>query len=1366
MAAPKKKMQSLLDREIASQQEDAFGHRHFAEALEALIESSLHQPPYSIGLLGKWGSGKSSIKAMYLSSLKDDEQKDAAGRRRSDRVFPITFNAWRFGGENIKRALLRHVYLGIGGDKKKLEDALFRKLQETSLEARDWKEMKKEFYEKVLWTPLQLLLVLGVIAGLLAVVGSLFDLSELWVALAALVGVGWIATQALKLLPILNKMAVARYSPTVRVDEPRTAAEQYEDLLLEQLDLFKQGKVTLKDVPKSKAKNCERLVVFVDDLDRLSADEMITGMDAIRTFMEIPESQLPDRLGVIFVISCDEERVADALANRDQVFSNPDLPGAVFSKCDARRYLDRIFQFRLEIPELPKMDMRNFAMQRLTHDLSDVAADIEAMDIPLQNVIDRMIHVGVKSPRNALQILNAFCQCWWLAKQREREGAGTERAGGLQEGSVTKHPIALAAICALRVDFPDFFVDLEKEPDLIQRFSDVFIRNQPIEQQVEETQAILSKYAEKKKENEVRSEHRQLRQFIVSLQGLRWPPTLQPLLALSQDPVTRTLGDKAVPLWNAFRTGDDRELLRLLGRDQDSKPLSGENVRKLKEMVEELHHESVVMRDNAAACLAAIAGRLPEGDAHHLMSPLARRLADSNALRWRLGIPKIRAILPAATPEDRRDVAARLTADVLRTEGDIEFRLESGQQPALDEALEMAQEACSVVLWVRELDALDSESDTALLKWLEVRRVAIGGKEDAISFADFEAWVAEHEDNLLLDLRERYTHLAADQFEQNELASIDQAEMLGRCRRVLTAVWDEGEDSRAVFWEQLSRFASVHSENAVSLSWKLAKGRVDGQSQQSVAKYVIALTGRQVKHLNEESVWPLDRDAAAEALISVVAEAGESLADSAITKATEIADLWSNSDNTAAFARQIVQIPAIMSGDNGSELLTGWIGRVLTNLPAPCLEWCAANSNGLADPQRNNLVKQFQKLVNQEDAPQSQAQQYVSFAANMPDEAISSDWFAGHLNNLCAQMQNRHPNPNNYLNRIFPVMPHVVDHCAPGPLGNMLHALFPQIKDRPPLLGLLHSFMTGHWPKQSEEYGPYNPQQLFNDAIEVVQNQPAKSNVDKALLSAESMLRGGVVPDTMSAKLTNAACVIWPHKPGAAQGVWESIDEAPSLDRIANLADGIDVNAEGQRGQLGTAWLLLSAKLDSTMKRDTTSHLLGKGPKGFDEEPDFCLRLWIDCTGDDAQKTLRDLLISSDLNDGQRKRVWLQSEARIDLLGQPLFTDVIPVLLKMGDSPETVQSVFESQEALDTVFPTADDRYTLAKALIQSFEPAPSQETKNRILGWIKRIKAESALRELESSTTLSQDDFNIIKELFPKSRHLKRLTVAADDVG
>ncbi|OYV28600.1 MAG: hypothetical protein B7Z81_15645, partial [Acidocella sp. 20-61-6] len=133
-------MPSILDKELDDRSGDAFGHQDFAIALRDLIEAPTNKPPFSIGLLGPWGTGKSSIKALYRRDLESDKA-GAVGSRRTDRVHVITFNAWRFGGEqDLKRSLLREAFKQLGGDEATLRRALFEQVNKVTQDRRSLKE--------------------------------------------------------------------------------------------------------------------------------------------------------------------------------------------------------------------------------------------------------------------------------------------------------------------------------------------------------------------------------------------------------------------------------------------------------------------------------------------------------------------------------------------------------------------------------------------------------------------------------------------------------------------------------------------------------------------------------------------------------------------------------------------------------------------------------------------------------------------------------------------------------------------------------------------------------------------------------------------------------------------------------------------------------------------------------------------------------------------------------------------------------------------------------------------------------------------------------------------------------------------------
>ena len=457
-----RRLSSILDRELGDRSKDAFGHRHFAKALEDLIENEERTPPFSIGLLGSWGTGKSTIKELYLQDLKSSESHRGVKSRRES-IFPITFNAWRHGGEeDLKRALLRTVFLELGGNEDKLDEELFHQINVTASVKRPVRVWLSETFGQMFCNGIVIVLLFAAIFGLVWLGFYTLDQLTAWPLVVSALGTMWLAGHLATHLVKLRLQAPALFQPRTTIAFPSRTAEQYEKLLLGQLLEFLKG-------PR---KSVERLVIFVDDLDRLSAAEMVRGLDAIRNFLELPLGKFKQPIGVVFVISCDEDRVAEALHSKLYHIGAEVLPGTVFTKADARRYLDRLFQFRLEIPLFPKQDMRAFARDKLEELDGEVKA-LEEKGVPVETVIDTLIHVGVQSPRNAIQLLNAFLLSWWIAVERETDGRGSQSTGALYDGAVTKHPVMLAALTVLKVDFPDFYDSVQARPELLEEFRQV-----------------------------------------------------------------------------------------------------------------------------------------------------------------------------------------------------------------------------------------------------------------------------------------------------------------------------------------------------------------------------------------------------------------------------------------------------------------------------------------------------------------------------------------------------------------------------------------------------------------------------------------------------------------------------------------------------------------------------------------------------------------------------------------------------------------------------------------------------------------------------------------------------------------------------
>lgn len=130
----------LLDKPLDSAEKDQFGHEHYADILYDLITNKNLKMPYNIGLLGKWGVGKSSIKEICRKKLD----------KESNNVYCIDFNAWKYGGESIKRALLRGIYIKLGGSDENIKDKFSRQITKQVLELCNNQELRKNIINVIL----------------------------------------------------------------------------------------------------------------------------------------------------------------------------------------------------------------------------------------------------------------------------------------------------------------------------------------------------------------------------------------------------------------------------------------------------------------------------------------------------------------------------------------------------------------------------------------------------------------------------------------------------------------------------------------------------------------------------------------------------------------------------------------------------------------------------------------------------------------------------------------------------------------------------------------------------------------------------------------------------------------------------------------------------------------------------------------------------------------------------------------------------------------------------------------------------------------------------------------------------------------
>ncbi|PRA33657.1 KAP family P-loop NTPase fold protein [Pseudomonas poae] len=1352
MLDSRRRMPAVLDRHIESEDQDAFGHRHYAQALRCLIEEEGHQPPFSIGLLGGWGTGKSSVKELYTRALADDTSTAGGQRPRSQRFKSITFNAWRFGGkeQDIKRALLRHVFLELGGDEGKLQDDLYRNVTHTTSVPKKIKDLIKEHLFS--WAAPLPAFALAFTAYVALVIAGI-----LWLPLDGGIAQGLFVTAVSAvyayLISVMKPSAVNPFNTITRVHLPSVSAEQYEELLLQQLRKFKPARDN--SVPY------ERLVIFVDDLDRLSAEEMVLGLDAVRTFMEIPTDKLPDNLGLVFVISCDEGKVADALFKRR---SNPEQPGSIFSSADARRYLDRIFQFRLEIPPPPRNDMRQFALSKLKS-FPKLVTDIADKGASVEQIVDRMIHVNVTDPRNALQIVNAFTQTWWLAKTREFEAIGSARPGGLHEGAVTKHPVALGALSAARVSFPGFYRDLQDDPQLLLRLTNLMVRQTSLNDEPLEAHHVLRRYVTQDGDDipKLVEGCRDLRQFLASLVGINWPDSLQSLLLLSEDTVTRQYGAHASSIYNKLVSGDTQGFLETLSpRTNDL--LSDVEGQLLHNMLSELHRTEQALKFNAMRVVADIIDRVPARTREMVLGILCNDLVTSPELRTILGVEKIDRIVKAANPVDQQHVSAVLIDELLNLEKPGTFGLSTGQPPNIEEAISIAKCAADTVLHVLAAHGLPAQAKLTLMNWLTDRTVTTAKGSLKLPFLDLHKWMDSFESTLLPEIGAAYINqltstLQAHEFEEigagQDLDTLGAETTVARIDRVWRQMSSEGEDSRNQMWEQVMVACSLYAPEPISCVLNALEQYQASADDEQVLECLRLLCMR----VGEVKQAPLDYQRAFELLINIGTLRLSRFKTKHYQAYADLCMRLSEIDGYEHDAATVLKKFVTLNQQALGEIVDQWITAPLEGVPSECRNIVFEAYDHLSEETQDALAKHLTQLTELLALDERDESLYTDAATHIPLSHWGSSVLQAHLDKMLPTLPSKVDEWDTYLKFLLPGLSRIILQTSPIVLGPALQKLVSNAKDYPDVYEELHRMMVNRWPSESVLTSGYSPQAMFNDARLAVTTSPAYVG-RHVLASLNSMLANEIVPGSLAATLVETACFVWEQNPEEAVDFLSTSGHELSVEQMANLPNPINFSNPAEVSLLEHVWKAVASNLSIQEELDTTKAVLLKGMDGNTQDPDLALSLWCRALAAEAHGNLKTLLLNANTTDEHRARLFKQivrAEGGQDQKESQEVLALAIAMFKMPDSPLSWSAVNALRTDINKRLVTHEDRGNFAKQLLNELRTAASDTAKGHMAAWAKSLGTDAVLKDVRPEG-LREEDLSIISKFFGDSRTMKGL--------
>ncbi len=419
------------DVPIETEDQDEFKiHTSYANTLYKIIESA--PTPFSIGLFGKWGTGKTSIINILKNKIIDGKKH----------LF-VYLDVWKYSKEPLKKWLLFEFQEQI--------TQFIPEFAEYKYEGRDlkshfeyeetWEEEKKTKVNKGIVKTVFLVGVFAAIIGIILFILAKSALSAFRNALIPLSGLSlFISVLFIGFRVMIYRMfnitadSLFATEKTVRTAVPTFSTEKFEKIFKDMVQkaLEYRGKES-------------KIVIVFDNLDRCEEETAIDTLSVIKTFMETK--------GCIYIIPCDDRAIIQYLKN---LYTNNMRFG--------RDYIKKFFQLTIRIPELPRFDQEAY-IDKLLNDIN--------FPLPAQAKEVISLFYGSKAPRQIKKSLNDLQGYLEIVKNLNKEGVLT-----LEDLNIA----FLVKIIILSIEWPDFVEYLTLHPYALGEITEKIRKGEEVEE--------------------------------------------------------------------------------------------------------------------------------------------------------------------------------------------------------------------------------------------------------------------------------------------------------------------------------------------------------------------------------------------------------------------------------------------------------------------------------------------------------------------------------------------------------------------------------------------------------------------------------------------------------------------------------------------------------------------------------------------------------------------------------------------------------------------------------------------------------------------------------------------------------------------
>lgn len=489
---------------------DDLDHGNLAEQVGELARVSPGK--VNIAIFGPWGAGKSSLAALIRRSLSPQIE--------AKQINFVTFDAWQYAGDHFPVNFLSEIADATGAStRRQVERSLFQSRKTVSLPL--------GLSNIPMWG--RVLFFVGLLALVFLALPLLWTLAQQkwswsWSDVdftAWRVNVeGWLAYGISgSLVLIVGTLGLELTKASIEESEP-SHTTQFRKIFGQLL----------------KSASVKKLVVFVDELDRCSSDQLMQTLEGLRTFLGHDQ--------VVFIAAFDRDAVAATVVRKRKVDLEAD-DGDTPYYLTAGEYLDKIFQYQLSMPPQSSHTMRRFALASV-ESREGVWGQLKGIG-RLESVVSLLCPAHIRSPRRAKVLLNDFAVNVRAFEQLVGD-AWIDRATEIAVWTVfqTEFP-HLAADMIVEPDLPHYLLDDSETPtrdslsQLVKRYRS---KSEPLDVTTEKAKGLVGV-----------QQHADLKIYLERIQALRVPRP-------KSDLIWRTKS-------RAFEDFDDQGLVDVLVRAPD-----------------------------------------------------------------------------------------------------------------------------------------------------------------------------------------------------------------------------------------------------------------------------------------------------------------------------------------------------------------------------------------------------------------------------------------------------------------------------------------------------------------------------------------------------------------------------------------------------------------------------------------------------------------------------------------------------------------------------------------------------------------------------------------------------------------------------